>query len=225
MHCFLFNNWQAKLILLLLVTCATQCSSDTTQKNWKAKSSNDTVEVTKFNIEHTENSPKLAKWAVFEAGEEIICTPPHWQAHTKNETLTISPFNRTDSIEGVTFSRLAMDSPKLDYNSLAHKLVENSFVEFIVQNGDTLKQLVFKRNFAYERNTGLHANKIDYKGYALVYVGDHFVYNYRIILTEARLKAYNGNLFADIIGNLQIRNQYVIDNTNPLQQLAYVRRE
>lgn len=141
---------------------------------------------------------------MFEAGEEVICAPPNWQAHTEDTQLIILPPNSIDSIERITFTRLAKDSPHLNYNNLAFKLAGDSFDDFTIGNRDTLKQLIFQRNFGYERNVSLHDRGASYKGYCLVYVNDSFMYVYHIIASETRLKKYQGNLFSDVIGNLQI---------------------
>jgi hypothetical protein len=222
----LLSIWQVNSVLLLLTVCATQCQFETNQTQTSiTQTSNDTVEVTRFDIERTKNSPELANWVVFEAGEEIICAPPNWQAQVKDIMLIISPPTRSDTIECITFSRLDKDSPKLNYNSFARKLAEKSFAGFKIQNGDTLKQLIFQRDFAYERNADLRINDKAYKGYSLVYVGDQFVYDYQIILAEERLKLYHGDLLADIIGNLQIGKQYIIGNDNPLKKMLYISRQ
>jgi hypothetical protein len=184
----------------------------------------DTVEVTSFNMER-EDSPALAKWTVFEAGKEIICVPPAWTSHLEDDgqELVLLPPNSPDSVERVTFTRLAKDSASLDYPAFAHQLVLKTFPKFQVVEGDTLKKLVFQHDFGIERNVGLQAKERSYKGYCLVYVNDCCLYQFRIILAKNRLKEYQGDLFRDIIGNLQINQKYFFGNDNPLKQIVYLR--
>ena len=186
----------------------------------------DTATVTSFDIER-DNSPELANWAVFESGREVICVPPNWKAHLINQNdgqeLVLLPPNSLDSIERVTFSSIIKDSPSLDYPAFAQKLAQSAFPNFRVVEGDTLKKLVFQKDFAIERNVGLLAHGKTYKGYCLTYVSDRKIYQFRIILDKERLKEYRGDLFRDIIGNLQIDKKYVVDNDNPLKQVINLR--
>ncbi|MCR5890267.1 hypothetical protein LRS06_21305 [Hymenobacter sp. J193] len=202
---------------------AMQCRPDVSvEQQGGAQAAADTVDVTSFNIERENNSPELANWAVFEVGQEIICTPPGWKAHQTDDELILLPPTRTDSTERVTFARFNKDSPSLDYNSFARQMAKTAFDDFTIQKGDTLNQLIFQRDFGYERNTGLLLAGTTYKGYCMVYVNDRFVYKYRIILAENRLKNYRGDLFQDIIGNLQVNKQYLVGNDNPIKQIIHV---
>lgn len=210
---------------LLSVVLLMQCQSDvsTRQQLIEAQVS-DTAEVTSFDIERENNSPELANWASFEVGQDLICTPPNWKIQKQDSELVISPANSTDSIERITFVRYNKNSSSLDYNSFARKLAESAFDNFTVQKGDTLNQLIFQQDFAYERNVGLLAQNTAYKGWCMVYVNDNLVYKYRIILAESRLGKYEGDLFTDIIGNLRINNQYIMSNTNPLKQIIFINK-
>lgn len=185
----------------------------------EAQAASDTLEITAFDIKRENNSAKLAGWVVFEAGQEIICAPPGWKAHIKEFELIISPPNNTDSIEHIAFARFDKDSDSLDYNILARELAEKAFDEFFVQKNDTLSKLVFQRNFAYERSANFIADEVLYKSHCIIYVDDKLVYQFRIILSGDRLEQYRGDLFKDIIGNLQINGSYIIGNNNPLKQL------
>ncbi|GAB2467345.1 hypothetical protein GCM10011375_31650 [Hymenobacter qilianensis] len=186
----------------------------------------DTATVTSFNIER-DNSLELANWSVFESGREVICVPPNWKAHLVNQDsgqeLVLLPPNSLDSIERVTFSRLIKDNSSLDYPALAQELAKSAFPNFRVVEGDTLKKLVMQKAFAIERNVGLFAHGKTYKGYCLVYVNDSKLYQFRILFGKDRLKDYRGDLFRDIIGNLQIDKKYLVDNDNPLKQVINLR--
>lgn len=213
------------LMYLVLVFMCTQCGPSVSEKQLQAAAQLpvDTVEVASFNIER-ENSRALANWAVFEAGREVICVPPGWTSHLENvgQELVLLPPNSADSTERVTFTRLAKDSPTLDYPALAHRLVTSAFPGFRLAAGDTVKKLVFQHDFAIERNVGLRAKGRSYEGYCLVYVNDSSVYQFRVILENNRLKAYKGDLLSDIIGNLQINKNYFFGKGNPLKQLIYL---
>ena len=217
-------HWQFQLALLCSLFSLTQCHLDvSTEQQQVASQAADNVEVTSFNIER-ENSPALANWAVFESGKEIICAPPGWKPYVNSQDeLIIIPPDSKDSTERVDFSRFAKDSKSLDYDALALELTKAAFSEFSVQKADTLKKLTFQKNYGYERNTALLTNGLAYKGYCIVYVDDSLVYKFRIILSDNRLRNYKGKFFSDIIGNLQINKHYIMDNSNPLKNITYIK--
>ena len=215
--------------LVLLLSCfLVQCRPDVSIEQNTTEQAADTATVTSFNIERQNDHPALANWQVIEAGQEIICVPPGWKAHladdaTGGQDLVILPPSNPDSTERVTFTRIDKDSPKMNYNSFARQQAEAGFEGFTVQKGDSLTQLIFQRDFAYERSVHLATNGAAYRGYCMVYVNDRFLYIYRIILAEARLKAYQGDLIKDIIGNLQVNKQYLISNDNPAKKMVFIR--
>ncbi|RYE12812.1 MAG: hypothetical protein EOP45_22250 [Sphingobacteriaceae bacterium] len=222
------NSLLQAILAASLIICFTQCQIDITQEQQTTtRPTANTVQVTSFNIEREGSSLELSDWAVFESGPDIVCAPPNWQAHTENNKteLVILPANAKDSTERIKFTRLAKDNPKLNYNSLARTLLEQDFNDFITQKGDTLKQILFKHGFGYERTIGLLAHGTAYQGYALVYVNDQFMYKYQIILSKKRLDSYQGKLFSDIIGNLQVNKQYLFENNNPIEKILFLRKE
>jgi len=183
----------------------------------------DTVEVTSAHFER-EISPELANWAVFEAGREILCTPPGWTSHLEDdgqELVLLPPDSpdSPDSTERVTFTRVAKDNPSLDYLALARRLATSAFSRVGAAEADTLNQLVFPHDFAVERNAGLQVQGRPYCGYCLVYVDDRNVYQFRILLAQERLNAYSGGLLRDIIGNLHIDGKPFVEHLNQLQQI------
>ena len=183
----------------------------------------DTVEVTSAHFER-EISPALANWAVFEAGKEILCTPPGWTSRLEDDgqELVLLPPDSPDSIERVTFTRLARDNPSLDYLAMARRLATSAFTRVGAAEGDTLNQLVFPHDFAVERNAGLRVHGRYYRGYCLVYVDEHNVYQFRILLAQNRLNAYSGSLLRDIIGNLHIDGKPFVERANQLQQIIHL---
>jgi hypothetical protein len=216
--------WRSRLLLGSLFSL-TQCHVDvgTEQEQVVSQDETNNVEVTSFNIER-ENSPALADWIAFEDGKERICTPPGWKSHiTIQHELVITPMNSKDNIEQVYFTRFARGIKPLNDDTIALNLAKAAFNKFSAQKADTLKKLTFQQDFGYERNTALLANGLTYKGYCIVYVDDSLVYKFRIILSDNRLRNYKGNLFSDIIGNLQINKHYIMDNKNPLKNINYIK--
>lgn len=167
----------------------------------------------------------LENWKVFEVNREIIATPSDWTGQLVSSTFTITPPNNVDTKEGLKFTRLAKDSPDLNYEDFGNKLANLAFKGFSVFRGDTIKKLEFRKNFGYERNVGLFKNGTNYRGYFLVYIDELSVYEYEIVLSSKRLKDYKGSLIKDIIGNLQINNQYLVSDENPLKQVLYIKQE
>jgi hypothetical protein len=207
-------------LLFFLTQCHLEVSTEQEQADSKAA---DAIEVTSFNIER-ENSPDLANWAVFEAGKEIICAPPSWKSYVDSQgDLVVIPPDSKDSIERVEFSRFAKDSKSLDYDTVALKMVKAAFHKFSVQKTDTLKKLNFQHDFGYEQNTTFLANGLTHKGYCIVYIDDSSVYKFRIILSDNRLRNYNGKLMSDITGNLQINKHYIMDNNNPVKSIKFIK--
>jgi len=218
--------WYLQLALLCLALSLTQCHLDvsTEQQQTASQKTADSVEVTSFNIER-ENSPALADWIAFEAGKERICTPPGWKSYvTSQQELVVIPPDSKDSIEQVYFTRFDRDIKPSNDDTIALNLAKTSFNNFSAQKTDTLKKLTFEKNFGYERNTALFINGLTYKGYCIVYVDDSLVYKFRIILSDNRLRSYKGNLFSDIIGNIQINKHYIMDNNNPLKSINYIKQ-
>ncbi|SDX94030.1 hypothetical protein [Hymenobacter psychrophilus] len=217
------NGWARRAFFLLMFIILTQCRSDARwEQPVQTQIASDTLDVTAFNIEHETSSPELADWVLFEIGQEIICAPYGWKAKPRKHELALLPPSSTDSIERITFTRIYKNIDSLDYNAFARGISEKAFDGFAVQGADTLKKLVFQHDFAYERNVEFIYNTIAYKGYCIVYVDDRFVYKYQITLSNDRLNKYNGDLFKDIIGNLQINKKYIMRNENPLKQLIFV---
>lgn len=210
---------------LIAVTCI-QCRPNISSEQLRAVAEQpvDTVTVTSFNFQR-DNSPELSNWMHFDVGQEIICVPSGWKSHViarkEAPELVLVPPNNIDTIEHITFSRWANDLPSSDDNVFARKLVTGAFPDFRVTS-DTLKKLIFKQDFGIERNANLFAQGKAYKGYCLVYVNDSYTYRFRIILANNRIKDYQGNIFADIIGNLQINHKYFFRNDNPLKQVIYL---
>lgn len=183
----------------------------------------DTVEVTSAHFER-EISPALANWAVFEAGREIVCTPPRWTSHLEDDgqELVLLPPDSPDSTERVTFTRVAKDNPSLDYLALARRLATSAFSRVGAAEADTVNHLVFSHDFAVERNAGLRVQGRPYRGYCLVYVDDRNVYQFRILLAQERLNAYSGSLLRDIIGNLHIDGKPFVERANQLKQIIHL---
>ncbi|MCC2546760.1 hypothetical protein LJY25_09925 [Hymenobacter sp. BT175] len=210
------------LHLILIVTC-TYCGPTISEEERQAAEQlhDDTIDVTSFDIER-ENSPALAKWTAVEAGREIICTPPGWTPHREDGTLVILAPDNADSTERISFTRFEKDTPSLDYPALAQQLINAPFPGFQLAEGDTVKKLMFQHDFAVERDVSLRAKGRDFHAYCLVYVNDRNLYHFRIILAKSRLKAYQGDLIDDIVGNLQIDRKHLMRNDNPLQQVIYL---
>ncbi|TGE20973.1 hypothetical protein [Hymenobacter metallicola] len=213
------------LLHLILIVMCTNCGPTSSEEQRQAAEQlhDDTVEVTSFDIKY-ENSPALAKWEVWEAGREIICTPPGWKSHLEDDgaTLVLLLADNTDSPERITFTRLEKDTSSLDYPALAQQLINAPFPGFQLAEGDTVKKLMFQHDFAVERDVNLRATGRAFHAYGLVYVNDRNLYHFRIILDKRRLKAYQGDLIDDIVGNLQIDRKYLMRNDNPLQQVIYL---
>lgn len=214
-----------RLLLVGSLLSLTQCHIDvgTEQEQSDSQDKANNVEVTSFNIER-ENSPALADWIAFEDGKERICTPPSWKSHvTAQHELVVTPPDSKDSIEQVYFTRFDRGIKSLNDDVIALNLAKAAFNKFGVQEADTLKKLIFQQDFGYERNNTLLVNGLAYKGYCIVYVDDSLVYQFRIILSNKRLRNYKGNLFSDIIGNLQINKHYIMNNNNPLKNMNYIK--
>lgn len=215
------------LLFLSIIAICTQCRPDVTAEQLEAATrlQVDTATVTSFKIDR-QDSPALANWAVFESGRETICVPPGWTAHLvargDGQDLVLLPPDSSDSTERITFIRFAKDSPSVDYSAFARQLVTSAFSNFRLVEGGTVNKLLFQHDFAIERNTDLLAHGSAYKGYCLTYVNDRFVYQFRIVLAKGRLKAYQGDLFRDILGNLQIDKKYFIENSNPIIQIVHL---
>ncbi|RYU80263.1 hypothetical protein [Hymenobacter persicinus] len=213
------------LLPCFLLAICTQCGPTLSEEQRQAAAPMpvDTVEVTSAHFER-EISPELANWAVFEAGREIICVPPKWKSHIEDDgqELVLVPLDSHDSTERVTFTRLAKNSPSLDYLALARRLATSKFSRFDAVESDTLNHLVFPNDFAVERYTTLRVQEKPYQGYCLVYVDDHNVYQFRILLAQDRLNAYSGSLLSDIIGNLHIDGKPFVEHSNQLQQIIHL---
>ncbi|MGI4863385.1 MAG: hypothetical protein ACRYFZ_05630 [Janthinobacterium lividum] len=155
----------------------------------------------------------------------MVCVPPGWTFHLAPDSieLVLLPPDGPDSTERVTFTRWAKDGPSRDYLAVAQQLATSAFFGFGPAEADTLNQLVFPHDFAVERNVGLRAQGQAYRAYCLVYVDDQNVYQLRIILAQARLQAYRGDLLRDIIGNLQIDRKYFVEHANQLKQIIHLR--
>jgi hypothetical protein len=209
------------LPLLLLATC-TQCGPTINQEQQQTAMQipGDTVEITSAHFER-ENSPALANWIVFEAGREILCVPPGWTSHLEDDgqEVVLLPPDSPDSTERVTFTRLAKDSPSLNYLTAARRLTTSAFSRFGAAEADTVNHLVFPHDFAVERNTSLRMQGQAYRGYCLVYVDDRYLYQFRILLAQKRLNAYSGSLLRDIIGNLHVDGKPFVERLNQLQQI------
>jgi hypothetical protein len=212
------------LPLFLLATC-TQCGPAISEEQRQAAAQIpvDTVEVTSAHFER-KNSPALANWAVFETGREILCVPPRWTSHLEDDRqeLVLLPPASPDSTERVTFTRLAKDSPTLDYLAVARRLATSAFSRFGAAEADTVNHLVFPHDFAVERNTSLRMQGQAYRGYCLVYVDDRYLYQFRILLAQKRLDAYSGSLLRDIIGNLHVDGKPFVEHLNQLQQIIHL---
>lgn len=213
------------LLLGLLLLSFAQCQLNVSDEHQAAAGlpGGDTTTVTSFHVER-ETSPALAKWAVFEAGREIICVPPGWTHHQEDhdQELVLLPPDSADSTERVTFTRLAKDSSSLDYLALARRLATSAFSRFGAAEADTLNHLVFPHDFAVERNASLRVQGQPYRGYCLVYVDDRYLYQFRILLAQKRLNAYSGSLLRDIIGNLHIDGKPFVEHANQLQQVIHL---
>jgi hypothetical protein len=160
------RHTQRRLQLLSLgsLIFLTQCHTEANQEQAASQEAADDVEVTSFNIER-EDSPALADWIAFEDSKERIYAPPGWKFYiTSQRELVIIPLDSKDSTERIGFSRFDRDSKLLDYDTLALKMTEAAFKGFRIQKADTLKKLVFQRDFSYERNTTLLRNNLTYKG-------------------------------------------------------------
>ncbi|MBT2557364.1 hypothetical protein J7E24_06175 [Hymenobacter sp. ISL-91] len=217
------NGWARRAFFLLMFTILTQCRPDVRlEQPVQTQTASDTLDITAFNVEHEIKSPELADWVVFEIGQEIICAPYGWKAQPREHELALLPPNSRDSIERITFARIQKDIDSLDYNAFARGISKKAFDGFAVQGADTLKQLIFQHDFAYERNIEFTYNAMAYKGYCIVYVDDRFIYKYQIALSNDRLNKCKGDLFKDIIGNLQINKKYIMRNENPLKQLIFI---
>ncbi|WP_210519456.1 hypothetical protein [Hymenobacter terricola] len=210
------------LLLLIAVLC-TQCRPNISDEQLEAASKIpvDTISVDSFTFQRDSIST-LKDWTGIQDKGEFIPLPPGWKVHVADRKLyqeaVALPPNSTDSIECVTFSRWENDDPSLDNYAFARQLAKNAFSTFHVAS-DTLKKLVFQHDFGVERIAGFLAQKKAYKGYCLAYVNDSCTYRFRIILSDDRLKRYQGSLVADIVGNIQINHKDFLRNDNPLKQI------
>ncbi|MBF9237665.1 hypothetical protein I2I05_09685 [Hymenobacter sp. BT683] len=184
----------------------------------QASTLTDTIEVTSYSFER-ENSAALADWKGFQDGDEFIALPPDWRDTVQGQTLVIAPGKNQGGYEVLTFARFDREGDnRAESERLGQQAARSAFSPFAVR-GDTLKELVFERGFGYERNADLAKQGTDYQGYCLLYANDSTFYKYTLILSKQRLRAYDGNLISDIVGNLKIGNKYVFRTENPVQKI------
>ncbi|MBU6120662.1 hypothetical protein [Hymenobacter siberiensis] len=210
-------------LLPLIVALCTQCRLNISDERLEAasKTLGDTISVDSFNFQRDSDST-LKGWTGIQDNGEFIPLPPGWEVRVADRKLyqeaVASPPNSADSIECVTFARWENDAPSSHNYAFARQLANNAFSPFHVTS-DTLKKLVFQHDFGVERIAGFLAQKKAYKGYCLAYVNDSCTYRFCIILSEDRLKNYQGKLVADIVGNIQINHKDFLMNDNPLKQI------
>jgi len=180
-----------------------------------------TIEVTTYSFQR-KTSPALADWKGFQDGDEFLALPPDWQATEQGHTLVLTPGKKQGDQEGLTFVRFEREGDSREASEeLGQRAAQSTFASFAVGR-DTLKKLVFERDFAFERNVQLTKEGVAYRGYCLLYVNDSTFYKYTLVLAEQRLQAYDGNLLGDIVGNLKIAKNYAFRTQNPLRQITIV---
>ncbi len=215
-----------KLVLLVVVALLlTQCQQGNNQETVYKKPDMpiDTIAVTSFSYER-ENSAALKDWQIFQDGNEVITLPPDWKSAVKDQALILTPTNNYGHNEGLTFKRFDREGhANQEDDMLAQKTARAAFSNFTIQGGDSLKKLVFQRDFAYERNAVVSKNGNNYKAYCLVYVDDSTFYKYNLVLSEQRVSSYKDNLLSDIIGNLKINNNYFLRTDNPLKEIINIK--
>jgi hypothetical protein len=181
-----------------------------------------TIEVPSYSFER-ETSPALADWKGYQDGDEFIALPPDWQATEQVHTLVLTPGKNQGGQEGLMFGRFDREGDSREVSEeFGQRAAQSTFSSFAVRS-DTLKELVFKRDFAFERNVKFAKGGVDYRGYCLIYANDSTFYKYTLILAEQRLQAYDGNLLTDILGNLKIAKNYALRTENPLQQIKIIK--
>jgi hypothetical protein len=196
-----------------------QCQPDTPSR--KPTTPANTSEVTAYSFKR-ETSPVLADWKAFQDGDEFLALPPDWQATAQGHTLVLTPGKKQGGQEGLTFARFDREGDSREVSEeLGQRAAQSTFASFAIRS-DTLKKLVFERDFAFERNVQLTKEGVDYRGYCLLYVHDRTFYKYTLVLAEQRLQAYDGNLLGDIVGNLEIAKNYAFRTQNPLRQITLV---
>jgi hypothetical protein len=202
-----------------------QCQQHTADQEVLFRQANapiDTIAVTSYSMER-ENHSALAEWKVFEDGEELIALPPDWRSTVQGHTLVLTPGQNQGGHEVLTFARYDREgASQQESEKLGQQAARSAFSPFAVR-GDSLKELVFRHGFAYERNADLSKESAEYRGYCLLYANDSTFYKYTLVLSKQRLQAYEGNLIRDIVGNLKIDQQYVFRTENPLQQIILLK--
>lgn len=211
------------ILLLLPVAIFTQCQTSITveQEPAQAGVGVDTVEVTSFDLQR-ESSPELADWKTYEVNQEIIAVPPDWNDKIEDQTFIITPPHSEANQERLSLARYDNDMPASAYDKFAWQRCSQSFQGFTREKSERFKKIELQRDVFYEQDLTLSKDGIKYAGYYLAYVNDSSFYEYNLVLTQTRLKAYDGDLKQDIIGNLQIRHKYVFDNGNPMKKVIYI---
>lgn len=210
-------------LLLFAMVIFTRCRPDVSIEHGQAEvgTGTDTLAVTSFNIER-ENTLRPADWKVYEVGREVLVAPSNWKSPVGKSGLVIMPPNSVDNSERLIFHRYSKDSSTLDYDKFAQQLTNKAFESFLLSKDNKLKKIELLHNFFYERTAELEKNGTRYSGYNMTYISDSLVYDYTIILTQARLNAYKGDLIKNMVGNLQLNHKYVLDNSNPVKKIVYI---
>lgn len=211
-------------LIISTATAFTQCRPNVSIEHEQATSKVgvDTLIITASNIDR-DNSLRPTDWKAYNDGRETLIAPSSWISHIDGIKLIISPQKSVDSSEHLIFTRYRKDSSTLNDDKIAQQLVDKAFNAFPTLENDKLKKVQLTENFFYERTADLLKQGDRYKGYCMIYVSDSLVYDYTVTLTQARLKAYEGDLIKDMVGNLQINLKYVMRDSNPVKKIIYLK--
>ncbi|WP_055562916.1 hypothetical protein [Hymenobacter sp. AT01-02] len=184
----------------------------------------DTLEVTSYEVKK-EIGPALKNWQIHEINQEVIAVPSGWKQQVDGLVFHLIPPHSHDEREGLSFMRYEKDDPTIKDDRFVWQRSRHMLSSFKVMTSDTLQKVERQSDTLYEQNTTLLKKGTLYQGYFLACVTDSMIYEYNLILAQAKVKDYSGDLKQDILTNLQIGKQYLFfGDDNPVRRIISLKR-
>ncbi len=219
------SNRKTKLFFVKILAIAGFCTSCSCESSFQrqvqsdgSEHSSDTLQITASHIERDENA--LKNWTRYELGQESIALPQGWSVKKYHDALVFT--SPTDSVSEmrVFFERFARPDSISDTDPRARFLASSILEGYSVQDSGLLRKLEFERGYLYFRDSiRLSRSRQTLHAQLILLVEDSLIRKYEIVLADDVVKAYQGDFFADVLGNLRINGTLVMSDSNPIKKI------